>query len=76
MTTLIKNIKTLVQATNNTPSIARGKAMQELSLLHDAYVLIENDQIADYGIMDLCPERADQIIDASGRMVLPTWCDS
>lgn len=26
--------------------------------------------------MEKCPERADKILDASGRMVLPSWCDS
>jgi imidazolonepropionase len=26
--------------------------------------------------MDKCPERADEIIDATNKFVLPTWCDS
>ncbi|MCP4443001.1 MAG: imidazolonepropionase, partial [Aureispira sp.] len=49
---------------------------QELSLLHDAYLLIEGDRIVDFGPMDTCPEDADKLIDATGRMVLPSWCDS
>lgn len=76
MSILIQNIKTLVQATDNTPSIAKGKAMQKLSLLHDAYLLVEGDKIVDFGPMQDCPKRAAQIIDATGKMVLPTWCDS
>lgn len=76
MSILIQNIKTLVQATNNTPAIAKGKAMQDLSVLQDAYLLVEGDKIVDFGAMKDCPQRADQIIDATGRMVLPTWCDS
>lgn len=50
--------------------------MAALPSLHDAYVLIENERIAAFGPMSECPERADEVLDASGRLVLPSWCDS
>ena len=51
--------------------------MGELPLLEDAYLITENDSILDYGRMDELPGTEAEIeVDASGRMVLPTWCDS
>ena len=49
--------------------------MKELSSIGDAFILFD-DQIIDFGPMSSCPEGADQIIDATGKYVLPAWCDS
>ena len=39
--------------------------------------MLENDVIAAFGTMENCPKiNADTTIDASGKIVLPTWCDS
>jgi len=51
--------------------------MKELPKIINAYLLIKDDCIADYGEMSNCPSlNIDTIIDAEGKMVLPTWCDS
>ena len=51
--------------------------MASLPLLENAWLLIENDIIADYGTMDNCPDINDaEIINAEGKTVLPAWCDS
>lgn len=50
--------------------------MAQVPQLHDAYLWIENDRIAAFGPMSECPERADEVLDATGRLVLPSWCDS
>jgi imidazolonepropionase len=51
--------------------------MNELPYIKNAYLLIENNIISNYGEMKDCPSISDQsIIDATGKMVLPTWCDS
>ena len=50
--------------------------MAHLPMLHNAFLLIENDRIAAFGPMAECPERADEVLDATGRLVLPSWCDS
>ncbi|MCA1746308.1 MAG: imidazolonepropionase, partial [Bacteroidales bacterium] len=52
-----------------------GKEMSNLEYLPDAWLLIDNDQIADYGNGDL-PGEIDQTIDASGGELLPAFCDS
>ncbi len=73
---LIRNIRTLVQAETSRRSLAKGADMASVPVLHDAYLLIENDRIAAFGPMAECPERADEVLDATGRLVLPSWCDS
>lgn len=73
---LIRNIKTLVQAETTPRTLAKGAGMAELPMLHDAFLLLENDRIAAFGTMDKCPARADKVLDATGRMVFPSWCDS
>lgn len=73
---LIRNIKTLVQAETQPRSVVKGADMAVLPVVHDAFLLIENERIAAFGPMSQCPERADAVLDASGRMVFPGWCDS
>jgi imidazolonepropionase len=51
--------------------------MQTLPSIKNAFLLIDNDTIIDYGFMDNCPKiNPDHTIDATGKIVLPTWCDS
>jgi len=73
---LIRNISTLVQAETQRRSLVKGADMASLPVQQNAYLLIENDRIAAFGPMSECPDRADEVMDASGRLVLPSWCDS
>ena len=50
--------------------------MKELPILEKAFLLLENERIKDFGTMDACPPGADKVVDASGKMVFPCWCDS
>jgi imidazolonepropionase len=51
--------------------------MKTLPSIQNAFLLIENDLIADFGTMENCPNTAiDKRIDATGKMILPAWCDS
>lgn len=50
--------------------------MAMLPSISNAYLLAENGRIAAFGPMNECPERADEVLDASTRLVLPSWCDS
>jgi len=75
-TTLINNIRTLVQASQTPLGVAAGARMAELPVMDNAFLIIENDRIGGFGPMSEAPERADTEIDASGRMVFPCWCDS
>ncbi len=75
-TLLIRNIGLLVQAEKRPRHVVKGAEMRHLPTVPDAFLLVENDRIAAFGSMERCPERADTVIDASGRLVLPSWCDA
>jgi imidazolonepropionase len=77
MITLITNIKELLQVREASVSKVSGAEMAVLPTIKNAFLLIENNLIADFGLMENLPEvKADEIIDATGKIVLPTWCDS
>ncbi|MDP3312358.1 imidazolonepropionase [Lutibacter sp.] len=77
MTTLIINIKELIQIENVPKYIVKGADMKILPTIKNAYLLIENDLIKDFGTMSNVPNITSQItIDASGGSILPAWCDS
>ena len=79
MTTLITNIAQLVNTREET-TLLRGAALAELPVIENAFLLIEDGIIADYGHMyelELkVPQLPAHIIDAAGQFVLPAWCDS
>jgi len=77
MKVLIINIKELIQVRDIGILKVSGEKMKELPTIKNAYLLIEDDLIADYGEMKNCPSiKVDSTINAKGKMVLPTWCDS
>ena len=77
MTTLITNIKELLQVREPNVSILRGMELKTLPTLKNAYLLIDDDTIVQYGTMiESNGIEADIVIDATGKLVLPTWCDS
>ncbi len=77
MRILIKNIKELLQVREANITKVSGSEMQKLPTLKNAYLLIENELIIDFGLMDgLNGITADKTIDATGKLVLPAWCDS
>ena len=78
MKTLLINIKEILQVREESIDKLEGSAMGILPKLDNAYLLIENDIILDYGVMNECPnaDNMDLVIDATGKTVLPTWADS
>lgn len=77
MKTLFINIKSLLQTLCKTKTLLKGSEMKELSQINNAYLLINNDKIIDFGQMEYCPKlKVDKVIDVEGRFILPTWCDS
>ena len=75
MSILIKNIKGLVQTRDHAVNVVKGADMKTLPIIENAYLLIENGKINSFGHNSDAPERADEVIDATGRYVLPSWCD-
>jgi imidazolonepropionase len=77
MKILIINIKELIQVREKGISKVSGLEMSVLPTIKNAFLLIENDAIVAFGAMDNCPKTiVDTTIDATGKVVLPTWCDS
>lgn len=77
MTTLFLNIKELIQVREPSITKVSGKEMGDLPTIKNAYLLIKNDRIEDYGSMDdLYNKEADTVVDLTDRMLLPSWCDS
>ena len=77
MKTLFIHIKELLQIRENSVHKVAGLAMRDLPMIQNAFLLIENDLIIDFGKMDDCPtDSYDKVIDAKGKVILPTWCDS
>lgn len=76
MTTLFKNIKELIQVRENSTKILKGNEMKKLPTIKNAFLLIKNDRIIDYGSMENAPTEYDHCIDVTGKMILPTWIDS
>ena len=77
MTTLFINIKELIQVRELSEDRVYGKDMGILPIINNAFMLIEDDTITNFGSMDnLDIRKADKVVDLTGRLVLPTWCDS
>ena len=85
MRTLIKNIGLLAGIGDALRK--EGAAMSQAGCLRDAWLLIEDGKIADYGCEPsdekpgeaaLCGQQSRllDVIDASGGMVMPAFCDS
>lgn len=74
---LYTNIGTLWGIDQEHRNALRGKDLAEFKSLDDAWLLSEGGLISDYGSMNNIPNESDhEIIDLSGRFVLPTYCDS
>jgi imidazolonepropionase len=76
---LIVNIEKLVQVREQTCSPLRGAQMDILPVIDVAFLFSEKGKIAAFGSMSELPQSlprsADKVIDATGRMVLPAFCD-
>ena len=80
---LVKNIKCLVQVENSPKERICGKEMAHLEVINDAYLIINEGIISDFGEMKDLHHISIQdktqkfnIIDARGKFVFPSFCDS
>ena len=71
------NIKQLLQIRAKGEFKVAGRLMDELPKIDNAFLAIKDDKIAAFGKMEAySPEQGDECIDATGRLLLPSWCDS
>ena len=78
MTTLLTNIAALVNVREEY-HLLRGKELCELPCIKDAFLIVEDDEIAAYGAMHDLPLQPPDFqfhFNLAGRYVLPSWCDS
>lgn len=82
MRLILQNIKELIQVDPKKRLWVAGKSMSEIQTIKNAFLIIQDELIADFGPMEkLClPEiEGDDLImeiDCSGKMVFPSYCDS
>jgi len=75
---LISNIKCLVGIREQN-QLLRGAELAKLSCVENAFLLVEDGQIAEYGSMEKLKtknHKPETTTDATGQYVLPAWCDS
>lgn len=77
MTVLVENIKQLIGVRSEN-SLLRGKDLAILPVLDNAYLIVKDGLIAEYGLMNELwgGDDYDEVIDATDQFVLPCWCDS
>ena len=76
---LITNIKALVGIHPKEKLVLRGSEMANLPVLENAWILLENGLIKDFGSMTSIPSNISNLISkisAQGKFVIPAWCDS
>ncbi len=76
--TLITNIKSLVNVRTEN-KLLRGKELALIPSIENAYLILEDGIIAEYGAMNKFPIPNSQFyetIDVADQFVLPAWCDS
>lgn len=77
MRTLYIHIGELLQIRDQSTTCLRGSEMNILPRLQDAFLLVENDTIIDFGEMRYAKaDAADRIVDLKGKFMLPAWIDS
>lgn len=77
MTTLFINIKELIQVRDKSVEKVSGKDMSILPTIKNAFMMIEDEIIINFGPMEkLGNTKANTIIDVTGKLILPTWSDS
>jgi imidazolonepropionase len=76
---LITNIKGLVGLHPKEKLVLRGSELDYLPILENAWLLIEDGLIKDFGEMSSIPSQILNLpsqVSAKGRYVFPSWCDS
>ena len=78
MELIIQNIKKLVQVEDEPREKVAGKEMSVMYCIDNAYLVIKDGLISDFGAMAnqpaVSPNR--KVINAEGKMVFPSFCDS
>ena len=76
---LFKNIKSINGVHSFIDKPLRNSELNSLNAIHNAYLIVKAGEIDDFGEMKNLKyneEEFSNIIDCSGKIILPTYCDS
>ncbi len=76
MYTLVNNIKRIYGVSEILMPFKKGSQMSMVNTVEDAYLLIYDGKIMDWGQEKDYSGSHDRVIDAQGGLLMPTWCDS
>jgi len=77
MRTVFINIRELLQVRPKSQKKVAGLLIKELPKIDNAFLAVEGERIVDFGSMvEYTAKEQDKIIDATDRLLMPTWCDS
>lgn len=80
MSILIRNIREIIQVEENPKPFVAGADMASLGTVANGWLFISGDRIVDFGPMpvpdSILEASPDEVIEADGRMVFPSFCDS
>jgi len=82
MALLIKNIRELFGTMDRPQGVKRGKEMEVVESVKNAFLFTEGGTITSFGRMDDLPhelaagQSGIEVVDASGKLAFPAFCDS
>ena len=77
MNLLVKNIGKIVGIDESGRVSVAGKDMGDVAMLENAWLRTDGERISDYGTMDkFTPVEGEEVVDACGGWLFPSFCDS
>ena len=76
MRLVLKNIGKLLCVEHEPTPFVAGPQMEEISIIENAWLVIEQEKIACFGTGEVLPFTDDEVFDCRGGMVMPAFCDS
>lgn len=73
---ILTHIKQLIGITTSSTQPKRGEEQSQVSSIENAYLIVKDGKIEEFGAMQDCPDTQLQKVDCSGRLVLPMYVDS
>lgn len=73
---VLTNIKQLIGITNNSNEVKKGSSQGQVRTLDNAYLIIRDGVIYDFGPMNNCPSTELTAHDCAQKLVMPMYVDS
>jgi imidazolonepropionase len=73
---IITNIGKLIGILPPHISVLKGKDMQHIETIENAFIMVQDEIIVDFGPMSTCPQSDFKIYDHQGKWLMPGFVDS